>query len=171
QKVRVGYTSAALTKALTLSGASPHPRPYAHTPHLTATVLRNCLGETPNFFLNRALRYSTPENPNCRAISAMDRSVVVRSSFTLSIRKRRISSYGDRPNSFWNLRSSTVRDIATTFSTSSTPIPSQAWSRINLNAFAICLSWTAIRSVERRAQTPIGSMYLIDGSLLPPFMI
>src|SRR5689334_1998496 len=89
------------------SHADTPSRPYAHTRYLTATVLRNCLGETPTFFLNSALGYSPPVNPNCRAMSAMDRSVVVRCSFALAIRKRAISSYGDRPNSCWYLRSST----------------------------------------------------------------
>ena len=58
----------------------------------TPIFRRNALGESPTRFLNIALRYSTPENPACLAISAICRFVVIKSSFTRSMRNRRISS-------------------------------------------------------------------------------
>ena len=90
--------------------------------------------------------------------SFVGQTVSARSCLTRSSCTRTISAFGVRPRVLLNCRSSALQESDTWVRTSSTEIPSQAWSRMKSNAFATSGFSIANTSVERRLTMPIGSI-------------
>ncbi len=91
-------------------------------------------------------------------MTARDKSVSTSSFLALCSLTPAITPWIDLPSSLRNRRWRTLRETGTWASTSSTPIPSQACSRMNRIAAATSGSAMALTSVEWRATTSAGGI-------------